>query len=496
MKPGMYRSLRAQMLINIFGVFLLLVISTSYLLFATTRVQETVNDSFEKQRYIREVQDQLAEFQGLLLEYLSTRSSDALSDILVLTQKIRAEIPQYERVPADPVSLRETEVYSLVASYLDLGDTAIEQKRGMNVDSYTSLYNQMEQLHGYINREIESLSSSRFSDQLADYEVLIKKSRSMQQWNLFFIVCISVFSLILILHTVEKINKPLVNLSRMAGEISVGNFAGEDVGKTSLVEVDRAIDAFNRMRHDLSTYIDELKWQRNVEQEYMQERVKNMKMEETLRRMELYTLQAQMNPHFLFNTLNTGIQLAIVEGAERTGDYMDHLARLLRNNLREKNVFVSLRHEIEGLEDYFYILGVRFPKNLDLALDCPATILDQYKVPSYILQPLVENCVVHAFTWNKDRNSIVVRVHVEESMLCLSVADNGVGMKQELIDSLLSPETNDGTRSKVMGLENVIQRLRFFFPNDADVIEIRATPGEGTEVSIRINTGRDLCIPS
>jgi two-component system, sensor histidine kinase YesM len=498
-RRNLFSSFRVQMLVNILGVLLLLVFSAAYILYSTIRIQEIVNTSFDRQRNIRDVQEELENFQKPFLEYLSSKSSKALSELLVRSQRIRSMIPSYRAIPVDDVSLREKEVYSLVSSWLDLSDRAVEEKRGMDIAQYTKLYSEMQTVYDYITAEIESITSSRFSAQYADYEVFIANSRNIQFWNLLFMIFISIFSLILIFHSVERINGPMALLSGTAAEISAGNFGVADVGMTDLYEIDQVIDAFNRMKKDVHTSIEELKWQRNVEQEYMKERVKNMKMEETVRRMELYTMQAQMNPHFLFNTLNTGIQLAIVEGADRTGEYMDHIAKLLRHNLREKDVVVPLRHEIEGLESYFYILGVRFPKNLDLILDCPADVLDAYVVPAYILQPLVENCVVHAFKapatgeGEGGRNSIVVRVYVEEGRLCLSVADNGVGMGADRIASLLRHVPAGEMPAKVLGLENVIQRLYFFFPDDPSVVGIISAPGRGTEILVRIDTGKKLC---
>ncbi len=495
MKRNMYNSFRVQMLINILGVLLLLVFSTAYILFSTIRMQEIVNASFEQQRYLKEIQKQLDDFQVPFLEFLSSKSSDALSQLLILSQRIHTMLPENSLVIPDAASLQEQEVYSLVASYLDLSDIVIDEKRGMDIARYTSLYEEMQVLLDYIDIQIEKVSGSRLSAQLGEYELFITNSRNIQFWNLLFIIFISLFSLIMLLYTVEKINKPMVNLSLMATEISAGNFEVDDIGMTSLYEIDHVVDAFNRMKKDIHTYIEELKWQRNVEQEYLQERVRNMKMEQMLRRMELYTLQAQMNPHFLFNTLNTGIQLAIVEGAERTGEYMEHLSKLFRHNMREKNVVVPLRHEIEGLESFFYILRVRFPKNLDLVLDFPADILDAFTVPASILQPLVENCIVHAFKGKEERNSIIVRIYQEGRFLFLSVSDNGVGMSKARIQSLLQPVSVDESGSKVMGLENVIQRLYFFFPEDSEVVSIRSVEGKGTEVLIRIDTGKKICIP-
>lgn len=459
-------------------------------------MQRVLDNNFVQQRYLKDMQNRLEEFQTPFLEYLSSKSSNALSELLIISQKIHETIPTYPVIPSDLLTLHEKELYEIVRAYLDLADMVIEEKRGMDIARYTSLYDEMQVWNTYINDQIESISSRRFSEQLAEYEHFIETSGRIQFWNLMFILFISLFSLLMLIHSVEKINRPLVNLSNMAAALSLGHFDVEDIGMTNLYEIDRVVSAFNRMKKDIHTYIEEIKWQRNVEQEYMQERVRNMKMEDMLRKMELYTMQAQMNPHFLFNTLNTGIQLAIVEGAERTGSYMEHLSKLFRHNLREKNVIVPLRHEIEGLESYFYILGVRFPRNLDLVLDCPPELLDSYTVPASVLQPLVENCVIHAFKNREGMNSIVVRVYYLETRLCLSVADNGVGMDEETITMLLRNSRQHESNAKVMGLENVIQRLYFFFPDDPEIITINAKKDAGTEILIKIDTEKDLCIPS
>lgn len=496
MKQNFYSSFKVQMLTNIIGVLFILMFSASYILFSTIRLQRIVDGSFVQQRYLKDMQGKLDEFQRPLLEFLSSKSSNALSELLVMIQTIGTLIPSYDRLPSDTISLQEKEVYSLLRAYLDIAGNVIEEKRGMDIARYTSLYDEMEAVREYINQEIETISGLRFAGQLSEYEAFIETSGKIQFWNLMFIIFISLFSLCILVHTVEKINRPMVNLSQMAAQLSAGNFEIEDIGMTRLHEIDHVVSAFNRMKKDIHSYIEEIRWQRNVEQEYMQERVRNMKMEQMLRRMEVYTLQAQMNPHFLFNTLNTGIQLAIVEGADRTCAYMEHLAKLFRHNLREKNVIVPLRHEIEGLESYFYILGVRFPKNLDLVLDCPADILDDTKVPASVLQPLVENCVVHAFRGREGINSIIVRVYRQDRRLCMSVADNGVGMDKETIASLLQPVRSLESATKVNGLENVIQRLYFFFPDDPDIISITSSAERGTEILINIDMDRDLCIPS
>ncbi|MDR2257990.1 MAG: histidine kinase [Treponema sp.] len=495
------RSLKAQILFSILGVFVLLSFSTAYILFSAKNLQKISEGIFEQERFIKLLRDDLEAYQRPLLEYLSTRSSNALAQILIDTQVLRGKLPPYTPITAGKVELRERELYFLIHSYLNLADAAMEEKRGRNIAAYTRAYDEMAGLLDYINREIEAISTERFRSQMDAYGVFIARSGTLQFWNLLFIIFVSIFAILLLLRSVKHISDPLVRLSAMAAELSAGNFSIEDIQSETVREMDQVVEAFNRMKNEIRKFIEEIRWQENIKQEYMQEKMRNMKMEGLVRHMEIYALQAQMNPHFLFNTINTGMQLAIVEGAERTSEYMEYMAKLFRHIIRNKEIVVPLRHEIEGLEFYFYILKVRFPKNLDLILDYDEALLDACRVPVSILQPLVENCVIHAFKdslapeGEKSRYLINVRAEKQGPRLILSVRDNGCGMEQGRVEKLLHPlSLDESSVSRVMGLENVIQRLYFFYPGDPEVVDIETAPGAGTAVIIRVDTGREPCI--
>lgn len=489
------RSFRFQMLSSIFGVFFIVVFSTAYILFSAKNLQMLSDSSFERHRFLKSLQEDLGAYQAPLLEYLSTSSSTALGRIFVAAQELRRKVPVAVPITGDPIGLKERELYALIRSYLDLADTAIEEKRGRNIAGYTRIYDELAGLLDYISHEIEGISTERFRNQLDVYGVFVAESGRLQFWNLLFIIFTSLFAILLLLQSVGRITNPLVRLSAMAAELSAGHFDIEDIEIGSVQEMNQVVEAFNRMKTEIRNYIEEIRWQETIKEEYMQEKMRNMKMQGLVRHMEIYTLQAQMNPHFLFNTLNTGMQLAIVEGADRTGEYMEYLARLFRHSIRNKEIIVSLGHEIEGLQYYFSILKVRFPKNLDLILDYDAPLLDRYPVPSSILQPLVENCIIHAFKDKPGRSLIIVRAELRGPHLILSVRDNGSGIPAETREKLLRPQNIDESSvSKPMGLENVIQRLYFFYPNDPDVIGIESAPEAGAAVTIRIDTRREPAV--
>ncbi|MDR2471693.1 MAG: histidine kinase [Treponema sp.] len=492
-----HRSFSAQIFLSILGSFVLLVLSTAYIVFSSQKLQEFSRQIFEQERFIKSVQADLAAFEGPLMEFLSSRSSNALSQVFIDTQEIRQKLPVYRLIKGSPEDLKEREIYALVFRYLNLAEEAIEEKRGRNIPAYTALYEELAKLKDYINREIDAVSTARYRSQMNAYEDFLAQSGTVQLWNFIFIISMSVFSMLLLLHSLDRFTNPLIKLSAMTREISSGNFSVPDMetGRSSVEELDQVIEAFNHMKGEISKYIEEIRWQENIKQEYMREKMRNMKMEGLVRHMEIYALQAQMNPHFLFNTINTGMQLAIVEGADRTGEYMDYMARLFRHIIRNKEIIVPLRHEIQGLEYYFYILRVRFPRNMELTMDCGEELLD-LRTPVSILQPLVENCVIHAF---KDVDEafvrrIGVRARLEGARLSVTVRDNGRGMEPERAARLLHPQSIDESSvSRVMGLENVIQRLYFFYPDDPGVVNIQTGP-EGTAVIIRVDTEREPCL--
>ena len=291
-----------------------------------------------------------------------------------------------------------------------------------------------------------------------------------------------------------KILKPLNVLVENSLEIANGNFNSPDIPEGVWYEINELISGFNRMKTDLSTYIQEIEWKRGVEKEFMKERLNNMKMQQLMKRMELYTMQAQMNPHFLFNTLNTGVQLAILEGADNTAEYMTLLAKLFRHDVSQKNVIVPLRHEADGIEVYCAILRIRFPKTLTLNISIPENLKDECLVPVSILQPLVENSIVHGFNESKGYGTVSVTAEKEGNILRLCVEDDGCGIKEETRQKLLEKANLDTTSSKIMGLENVIQRLYFFYPNNTEIIKIDSELHKGTKITISLNTQEEPCI--
>ena len=491
----MNNSIKSRLLIYFSISMVIIIVSLGFVFYNSLKLQDIADRRFEDEQFLQELQMHLSELQAPLQNYLTSYSSSSLSKLLYIIEILNESIPIQRKITANESDLIKREISFLLDNYLTQLNQIIEQKRGHRVKEYTENYQNLYNLYNYITDRINYVSLLGFRVQLEEYRNFLSLFRRIQVYSLIQILLATAFSFALLMQIINNIVSPMSELSVMAGKLSNGQFDIPDMHFDSVNEVNQVSEAFNDMKLNIRQFVEELHEQKEMEQEIMTERVRNLKMEQMLKRMELYTLQAQMNPHFLFNTINTGVQLAIVEDADRTAEFMENLAALFRYNIREKQFFVPLRHELDGLKSYYNILKIRFPKTLNLVLDVQDDLLDKYSCPSMILQPLVENSVLHAFKHKEGKGTITVSIVFNDPVLLISVKDDGDGIPEETIKELLASHIHDyQLSSKVMGLENVIQRCYFFYPEHDDVINIKSNANEGTNIEIRIHTEVQPCI--
>jgi sensor histidine kinase YesM len=214
-------------------------------------------------------------------------------------------------------------------------------------------------------------------------------------------------------------------------------------------------------------------------------------METHLKDAELKYLQAQVNPHFLFNTLNAGAQLAMLENADRTSVFIQNMAAFFRYKLKREDKDTTLADEIGLVDNYVYILNVRFSGEILFDKDVEESCL-KAPVPGMILQPIVENAVNYGIRNVDHEKRIRLEVKREEGMIRVRVTDNGVGMSAERIEKVLAGNAGENPimkDSNGVGLSNVMARMRLFY-NAENVMNITsAGEGQGTTVELFIPGG-------
>ena len=189
-------------------------------------------------------------------------------------------------------------------------------------------------------------------------------------------------------------------------------------------------------------------------------------MERTLKELELKTLQSQVNPHFLFNALNTIARCAMFENADSTEDITYNLTKLLRYSLRKINIHASLRDEIDHVKNYLSIQRKRFGARIRFRINVAPEALG-FRLPAMTLQPLVENSVIHGLEPKRKGGTIVINGRIIEQKLLIEVIDSGLGIPENKLTEILEYDNKETgqVQSTCIGLANVRKRLFHYFNN-------------------------------
>lgn len=200
-----------------------------------------------------------------------------------------------------------------------------------------------------------------------------------------------------------------------------------------------------------------------------------------LTKAELDALQAQINPHFLFNTLNT-ISMFIRTNPETARRLLKRLAAFFRHSLKRRGHWVTFEEELSYLHHYLVLEKARFREKLRIVRDIDERVLP-YKIPVLTLQPLVENAIRHGITPKLGKGTVKISIHLlDDKEILVAVMDDGVGIKPEILSEVLKPGFGSGSG---VGLSNVHERLKLLFGEDRG-LTIESSPNVGTTVILRI----------
>ncbi|MDN5344071.1 MAG: hypothetical protein PWQ18_182 [Clostridia bacterium] len=207
-------------------------------------------------------------------------------------------------------------------------------------------------------------------------------------------------------------------------------------------------------------------------------------LEQALKDAELKALQSQVNPHFLFNALNTIARLALFEGAATTEKMVRSLARLMRYSLYQVKETVTLAEEIAAVRDYLFIQQTRFPDRVQGQVSVEEGILEA-RVPCMILQPLVENAVIHGLEPREKGGEITVTGRRVGEQVHIEIKDDGVGIPPEVQKAIFDLQVRGSGKGQVsgLGIVNVFRRLQHHFGGNC-ALDVSSTPGKGTCIQL------------
>ena len=264
----------------------------------------------------------------------------------------------------------------------------------------------------------------------------------------------------------KSILRPIQALTENARRVQRGEFRLEPIGQAS-AELAVMADAFAEMASHVEENIGVMKKNAQLEQMVLRQESERLTMQNLVTQAELRTLQAQINPHFLFNTLSMISKSAYLSHDDTTSELIDRLAEFLRYALDKSNTTSTLQEEINSIENYLFIQKKRFSGRLDFVVDV-AEDIPPLHMPAIVLQPLVENAIKHGVGPLTEAAVISLKVRLREGRVRIQIEDNGVGMSAEQLEELqsclkLGLGSSNGGGGTGIGLTNVYRRLRMYF---------------------------------
>lgn len=478
-------SIQSKFTLVISAVTVIVLLVNIFLLSNINNITQEIPKLYESNIELNLLSQSLDHVQSALTDYQTIPSSRHLTTY----QEGVEELSYYrdrlsENISSRPTSLAEKNLRNMLETYISCLNQAIREEEGND-------YEKAGRLYSYISDLIFRLNNDRFMENGENYTTISIYMKIIEILSSISYLLIAVLGILLVTLMSSTITTPLRHLARAAEEVTHGNFKVRLEKSRSRDEVDVVTDAFRTMISSIQDYIVLLRRNMETEQEMKQKeqemKEKALLMDAQLKDAQLKYLQAQIHPHFLFNTLNAGAQLAMMEGADRAYEYIQQVAAFFRYNIG-KNDDVSLKEEIEMVDTYMYILNVRFAGDIGYEKEIDSRFLD-LRLPGMTLQPLVENCVSHGIrniTWDA---MISLSVYQAGDKICISIRDNGVGMTPERIEEILSAKEASALsegESNGIGMFNVRNRLELMYGQTEMMDILSEGPGKGTEIILYI----------
>ncbi|MGN1192735.1 MAG: sensor histidine kinase [Dorea sp.] len=483
-KRWMQFSLKKKLIAILIGVIVIITISEGLTMLITQSSFREFEEIMENNAIYHELQEVIKKEQETFITYSRDRTED--NKIAFETACSESE-KCIERLPFDYSRLGE-ERYARTWNLLN-GYEGYKEYRNRILNKSESDPDYIEELYEVLGMQ-DNLSTYALrlvqvtTDQWNSvYEVKMRTLR-MIPWLIAGVTCV----MIVLAYRIWKLLaatmiKPVFMLSQDSRRMAKNDFNTPDLQVENEDEIGELVQAFNKMKRAMQSYITTLKEKKQMAELLHKEELEKVEMEKNLERARLEILKHQVNPHFLFNTLNMISSMAKLEEAKTTDKMIISLGNLFRYNLRTVEQKVCLEQEIQVVEDYIYIQQMRFDHRIGYEKE---VMIDETKVkiPSFTLQPIIENAFIHGLFSKEEGGRILLKIQERDGIVTITVADNGCGMDEEMLAELNRKIHRTNTSGRGIGLGNICRRIDMMYPDGS--FRIFSKKGKGTVVKMEI----------
>ncbi|PWV98623.1 histidine kinase/DNA gyrase B/HSP90-like ATPase [Paenibacillus cellulosilyticus] len=479
-------TIRTKLLLFI-PLLVLLVGSITLLLFRSTNVVQRSYDQMMERLLLYK---QAAQTSNQLLQSLYSNRDDPTDVSAAQLLQLKIELNRLQaQLLGNGFSLSTA---SESIGYAQMLGTLLDQTQAALASTTPAealaLYEKAEDTAGFIYEQGSQLIDMELEADQPVFHRIQQENVQLLRLGAAVLIVETVLAALLALWISRSITRPIGMLVESAGRIARGELEAEPPQLARRDELGMMAEAFSGMLGGLRE-IARLEREQSEQQRLLGE-------------LELRSLQSQIRPHFLFNSLNALAKLALIEGAERTSDLIVSMSSLLRYNLQSLDRPVTLREELAHVDAYMTIQQARFRERITFERHIDERALNTM-LPPLTLQPIVENAFVHGVE-ELERGAVIslsIEVIPDDQAVRITVADNGKGMAEQVRRRLLQATSDDihnaaassspppsntkASQSAGLGMRNVFRRLELFF-GERELIAIDSAPGQGTRLTITL----------
>lgn len=486
----MKHRLRNRIVLNSMVILLILSVVTVYTAIASMELSKSFDLLLRNNLVLKDIRKNLDETQKNLTAYLRAKNSESLKEYIRYMSNLEVLAGSLNReIKDDQLFLLERNLAILLDNYLVSTDNAVQAKRGRNVSIYVNQYDEAKKIESLINFLLDKMNTIYLDEALSSFMGYRTNISLILYLNLLLILLAFLVSSIFMMRYSSIITEPLEHLSETVKAVERGDYSYNLPPYEEDDEIGTLNQAFKRMQKSIQNAFEELNKKAELEKVLLKQKMQMLDYQHKLKDAELLALQTQINPHFLYNTLSAGWQLALAEQDDTTAEFLEKLAEFIRYVLKPTNRFVPISEELDCANKYIWLLKLRFAERYQFILQVDERTL-AYETPALILQPLIENAITHGLHDLEEGGTVTISVSLDEEtrLISLAVADTGKGMKKDDIEEAMkAAKLDENSEHNGIGLFNVIRRVILSTAGRGHV-SIESTEGQGSKVIIWIPT--------
>lgn len=482
----------------VFIMFTAIVLSFGITYHYTKRFQIILEEHFVLNGFLTELQIHGATLDEALRYKTEKARGDAFSRLQAHQNKMHyflSRIRKRVQIPVEALfEIRALE--NSLSVYTDLSARLFFDLNKHSPDFFEKVY-MVSRIQYYMERYTANLQRILLTEDSA-YSEQIEQDISFFRF-VFLTLMICIFSILFLFTLVfsYRFSEPIANLAKTSLRMAAGDLSVVPVESKFKIgkEMEAVISAFNSMHHNIKKMIDDLKMKSQLEKMLHAEEIEKESALTALREAQLISLQNQIKPHFLFNTLNTINRQAQEEGAVQTVNLILFLSHLMRYNLLTHRQSVTMQDELNALKDYMCLQQKRFGERIRFYMDCPDDMLE-VQIPPFTVLTFAENSVRHGLETCIEGGTLYVRIRNRNRHCRIRIFDNGMGMSKETLYALTNIHNtaprvkSDGSETGI-GIRNIMTRLDLFY-GSAYSFNCYSKPNCGTLTVISVPIDRPM----